>query len=399
MILPDLPATSPGDLIANQIRAGAILGDHGAAPLPTDPVDAFPIDRTTPPPTFTWLTQGAGGSPNPFILYGPSYRLNRFTVKFYTNAFSSLVFTSPEIVTDGATDATASYTPSAADWATIVAAGTVQWTVEGRSDNLAPETGPYFSQARTLSGQESGFIPPDKAAMSCTGKAAGERVEASGGTREMPHQGRGRCVQAKVFDLGACESKATLTYDAKLAGLKNCPACVRTNGATIRDAVHAFLDERNGDLFCAGSTVLGGSLSGFVPPDKDALACAIKLTGAGTKLESAIGKCHVKAANTVFKGKSFDLGGCEAAAAAKYAKTASSAKKCPACSLTGLPACGARSKRCWMAGTVSSTARAPIRFRAEHDRPQPWQRRDRCSRAVPGAARSPGRIDLFAPPL
>jgi hypothetical protein len=38
--------------------------------------------------------------------------------------------------------------------------------------------------------------------------------------------------------------------------------------------------------------------------------------------------------------QSFDLGGCEAAAR-KYAKTASSAKKCPACSLTG--AAGLRS--------------------------------------------------------
>jgi hypothetical protein len=231
VILPDLPATSAGDLIANQIRAGAILGDHGAAPLPTDPVDAFPIDRTTPPPTFTWLTQGAGGSPNPFILYGPSYRLNRFTVKFYKNAFSSLVFTSPEIVTDGATDATASYSPSDAEWATIVAACTVQWTVEGRSDNLAPETGPYFSQG-TLSGQESGFIPPDKAAMSCTGKAAANVSKLLAALAKCHTRAAAAAFKAKVsISARASRRRRSLTTRSSPPGLKNCPACVRTNGA------------------------------------------------------------------------------------------------------------------------------------------------------------------------
>ncbi len=335
LLLPQLPATSAADLIAQQIRAGAALGDHAISPVATAPADFTPVEETTPPPTFTWNTQGAGGSPNPIASYGPSYLLNRFNVKFFTGGFTTLVFTSPEIVTNGSTAQTASYTPSPADWALIKAAGRVLWTVEGRADNPAPTSGIYSSEARTLGGEESGVIPPDKATLACAGKAAATAAKLASAIAKCHVKSIAATFKAKAFDLAACEAKAATGYDEKMAGIKKCPACVGANAAALRTAIHTFADARNGDLYCAGAAALGGGLTGFVPPDKDALACAAKLTGAGTKLGSAVVKCHTKAASTAFKGKPFAVQACEDAAAAKYDKAVAGAKKCAACTLVG----------------------------------------------------------------
>ena len=157
---------STGNATENLIKYGAISGDHGVGPLATAPVDNVAGDPSTPL-TFKWKTQGAGGSPNPIAIYGPSYRLNKFKVKFYDEKFQNLIFTSPEIVKNGTTDTDAEYTPSPADWQTILAgADLIKWTVEGTSDSPAPTTGPYHSKARTLNGVNIAFVIDDTGSMS-----------------------------------------------------------------------------------------------------------------------------------------------------------------------------------------------------------------------------------------
>ena len=165
LVPPSAGFYSTGNATENLIKYGAISGDHGVGPLASAPVDNAPVDASTPP-TFKWKTQGAGGSPNPIGIYGPSYHLNKFKVKFYDEKFQTLIFTSPEIVKNGTTDTDGEYTPSLADWQTILAgADLVKWTVEGTSDSPAPTTGPYHSKARTLNGVNIAFVIDDTGSM------------------------------------------------------------------------------------------------------------------------------------------------------------------------------------------------------------------------------------------
>lgn len=152
-------------IFQNWSRYGALSADHGVAPVPVAPDDNTVIDPDAPP-TFRWYTQGAGGAPNPTASYGPSYRLNRFKVHFYDPNFTTELFTSPEIVTDG-TALTAEYTPEVSDWkAKITSSGLIKWTVEGTADVAQPPTGPYRSKARTLRGVDVALILDDTASMS-----------------------------------------------------------------------------------------------------------------------------------------------------------------------------------------------------------------------------------------
>jgi hypothetical protein len=189
----------------------------------------------------------------------------------------------------------------------------------------------------TPTSEEGGVIPSDKATLACAGKAAANLSKLGAALTKCHLKAATAAFKAKAFDLAACASKAIAAYDAKVLAIKKCPACVAANAADVRNAVHGFLAARNGDLFCSGTTPLGGGITGFVPPDKDGLGCAAKLATAGAKLAGAVVKCHVKAAATAFKGKPFDVQACEDAAAAKYDKTASGVKKCPACTVGAAP--------------------------------------------------------------
>ena len=163
---PSAGGYSTGNLIENQLKYGALLGDQGVSPLAVAPADNAAVGPATPP-TFKWMTQGAGGSPNPIGAYGPSYLLNKFNVKFYNHTLQTLIFTSPDIVKNGTTDTMAEYTPSAADWTTITSGDSIiKWTVEGRSDSPTPTTGRYSSEkARTLNGVNIAFVIDDTGSM------------------------------------------------------------------------------------------------------------------------------------------------------------------------------------------------------------------------------------------
>lgn len=216
--------------------------------------------------------------------------------------------------------------------------GAVAWDWAHNRSETDPPYGPSTVVAATGStSEESGVIPPDKATLSCAGKAAANLSKLGTALTKCHVKAATATFKAKSFDLAACESKAITAYDAKVLAIKKCPACVPANATDVRNALHTFLAARNGDLFCSGTTPFGGGITGFVPPDKDGLGCAAKLTTAGAKLAGAIIKCHVKAAGTVIKGKPFAVQACENAAAAKYDKTVSGVKKCPACTVSAAP--------------------------------------------------------------
>ncbi len=132
-----------------KVKYGALFMDHKVSPEPKAPADGASFAASDPPPAFDWEKRGAG----------PTYLLNKFTVEFWNEDFTTMYFASPEV--DGPP-----WTPSNADWATIMGSGPViKWVVKGRNTS-APETGTYISPARTLGGVDIGFVIDDTGSMS-----------------------------------------------------------------------------------------------------------------------------------------------------------------------------------------------------------------------------------------
>ncbi len=132
--------------------AGKVFGQNEIAPVLTAPADNLTPDSSNPP-TFTWEPNG-GGAPNP---------LNDFRIRFYKNDFSSVIF-------ERELGNVTSFTPTAAEWTTILAGDSViKWVVEGQNTS-APATpggtlGRYWSGARTIGGISIVFVIDDTGSM------------------------------------------------------------------------------------------------------------------------------------------------------------------------------------------------------------------------------------------
>ncbi|MBX3180119.1 MAG: hypothetical protein KF886_22450 [Candidatus Hydrogenedentes bacterium] len=131
-----------------QVAYGCLFMDHKVSPEPTAPADGATFAAADPPPAFDWEERGAG----------PSFRLNKFTVEFWDASYTTRYFVSPEV------DAPP-WTPSAADWNTILGSDDlIKWVVRGRNTS-APETGTYISCPRSLGGVDVGFVIDDTGSM------------------------------------------------------------------------------------------------------------------------------------------------------------------------------------------------------------------------------------------
>ncbi|MBI4556939.1 MAG: hypothetical protein HY706_05090 [Candidatus Hydrogenedentes bacterium] len=134
--------------MTEKVDYGCIFGEHNVASELTAPVNGAELGAGGAPLEFTWEANGAG----------PSHRLDKFKVQFWKDDLSSMVFESPE------RDVT-NYTPSDADWATILATEKiVRWVVTGRNTD-APETGTYVSCSRRLNGPDLAFVIDDTSSM------------------------------------------------------------------------------------------------------------------------------------------------------------------------------------------------------------------------------------------
>ncbi len=131
------------------VRYGQIFMEHRVAPEPQSPADGTVFAGGAAPPSFQWLPRGGG----------PTYRLNKFKVQFWDSDLTTKIFESPEVNASP-------WTPSAADWTTILAGDDlVKWVVTG-CNSSAPETGWYVSGARTIGGVDIGFVIDDTGSMS-----------------------------------------------------------------------------------------------------------------------------------------------------------------------------------------------------------------------------------------
>src|SRR3989338_3910215 len=124
-----------GEPVVTQVMHGAIFTEHNVAPDPKEPPDSLIAGMGSIPPTFRWEPNGAG----------PTYRLDSFTVEFYNENFSMLIFSFPELSVN-------EYTSSEGDWATILSAETpiINWIVKGRNTSSSPETGTYVSKSHSI---------------------------------------------------------------------------------------------------------------------------------------------------------------------------------------------------------------------------------------------------------
>lgn len=139
-----------------KVAIGSVLGQNKIAPELTGPADQFVGDPASPP-TFTWVANG-GGTPNP---------LNDFRIRFYNEDFSSIVLESE--VGNALT-----FTPTAEQWSTILAAGVTNWVIEGQNTSAPATPGGalarYWSGSRQIGAISIVFVIDDTGSM-------GEEIE------------------------------------------------------------------------------------------------------------------------------------------------------------------------------------------------------------------------------
>jgi hypothetical protein len=196
-------------------------------------------------------------------------------------------------------------------------------------------------------GDDTGFAPPDKAALVCAGKVLllGSKTAVKImqchddlAADALAGQGIGNSEEA-------CENAATSKLDGQLSKLfaqHNCAACLATTTATLGADLEAAGDADLGDKFCSGTTSFAAigqtDDTGFVPPDGVTYKCEAAVAKNLARLNYCIAKCHVKMAKYAIRGVPFDDEACEStdprrSCRAKYNKVRDklASLPCPVC--------------------------------------------------------------------
>jgi len=111
----------------------------------------------------------------------------------------------------------------------------------------------------TLPPPSIGFIPPDNDARVCTDsvtRALGKLAKAITGCHV---KAADSAFHGRSFDEDGCKAAAKGKFDAavaKVAAKVQCPPCVLGNAPGLRDDVESFLDQKNGQAYCAGTVPL-----------------------------------------------------------------------------------------------------------------------------------------------
>jgi hypothetical protein len=190
--------------------------------------------------------------------------------------------------------------------------------------------------ATPLGGDDSGFAPPDKVTSKCedgVAKNVGTLVGALIKCNVKDSDDQLKNNGAGTFDGQACQNTATGKWDAKTGALTctGAASCVDRNG--VRDLTVTLVNLNGGVVFCdnTSGTPEDSPNTGFVPANKTLEKCedgAAKLAG---KQTTAVGKCHIKEADSLTKAKTFDEEGCETTADGKFDAGAAKLTGCPAC--------------------------------------------------------------------
>jgi len=168
-------------------------------------------------------------------------------------------------------------------------------------------------------GDDTGFVPPDKATLKCESSVAKNAAKLTLAVSLCHIKAADAGVKGKTFD----------EEDAKLT----CPMCV--DSKAIGDNVQSMLDTAaNAGIYCdntSGKPLGDTDDSGFVPASKDAEKCQNLTTKQLALLVGTVSKCHNKAAAQALKAVAFDEESCENAAVSKFSAFTAKLTNCPSC--------------------------------------------------------------------
>jgi hypothetical protein len=194
-------------------------------------------------------------------------------------------------------------------------------------------------------GDDSGFVPPTKVELACGSKALllATKTSTKIDLCHVDFAGDALAGQGIGNSEDACENAATSKLGGKLNSLFarfQCPSCLTALENTLGDSIETERDAANGDVFCAGTTLLSTESAddtGFVPPDAQTFKCEGTVAKNLAKLRACIAKCHTKLAKYAFAQRPFDDDACEStdplrSCRAKYNRVRDKiAPICPAC--------------------------------------------------------------------
>ncbi len=167
----------------------------------------------------------------------------------------------------------------------------------------------------------TGLVPPNKTVATCEDKVTKSLAKLAGCTTKCQVKQADNALAVKPFDESACETgtgtpvSCRAAYDntsATLDGQNICPACLdSTARGEAADVLSSFLEQNNGQIYCAGSTAFGDDDPGFIPPDANTAKCEDAVAKNLATLATCITNCEIKQADKALKGMPIDLTACE----------------------------------------------------------------------------------------
>jgi streptogramin lyase len=175
------------------------------------------------------------------------------------------------------------------------------------------------------------LVPPDSSTDTCEDTVAKNLKKLAVCTANCQVKEADHALNKQPFDEIACEEgtgakpiscraaydKAQAAVLAKTVTVKKvkqpiCPACLgATAQSSLADAAMSFVEQLDGQVYCAGTTGFPSGNPGFVPPDKNTDTCEDTASRNVRTLARCITKCEKKQADAALKNKSFDVQACE----------------------------------------------------------------------------------------
>lgn len=272
---------------SQKASVGGVFGQSKIAPELLTPADNFNAGAT--PPAFTWRANG-GGTPNP---------LNDFKIKFYDSNLNTVAF-------EKSLGNVTTFTPTAAEWTTILGAGDiVKWVVEGKNTGAPATPGGalerYWSRARTLGGISIAFVIDDTGSM-------GEEIA---GVRNS--------LQTYIGEVEARLAPGAKPPTIQLVTFKdNVSTRVTSNDlVTVRTAVGSLFASGGGDCPEAGAQALQVAVDNIAPGGTILFATDAS-SQPGIDIGALISRARAKGAtvNTLLSGDCSGISSLSVAAAA-----------------------------------------------------------------------------------
>jgi len=127
-------------------------------------------------------------------------------------------------------------------------------------------------------------VPPDQNTAKCEDTVARHLNKLVGCATKCQIKQADSALRGLPFDEQACEQGGTpvscrAAYDRATAALLRlqptiCPLCLNgTVQSNLADLMTSFVEDNNGQIYCAGMNSFGGDDGGFVPPDQNTARC------------------------------------------------------------------------------------------------------------------------------